>query len=561
MAKFKLTALACGLMYSLAAHGQNASVDDVVKVGNNQGVEIQREEPINGVVSKITFPKAIIDPKGSSRETWKFTQGEIDALYSNTHARRILGQANVYRPVFSSALLSGGLGSRPASTDTTLLMAIAARESGFNPKARSQTGARGLMQITKGFYADVMRTTRGRAISTSIEDSFDPYKAVKIASIGFDALQSYLVNGGPNRWVDPSGLPPDNVANAVRAYNGGQGTVFENGKKRRLVAGMDKEAFQYAYYVGFYYYLLGGNRPYFKHFFEGNDPFLISRGLNGTGKFEIQTTNEAPDIEAYKLPPQECSANYGSPLEQKLVVNSTYGPRYDYNNQRARFKNSVDFVAAINTPVQSMSDGVVISVERSAEFGNTLLIRNANGTVFAYGSVKDITLIGGQSVKKGDVIAKVADNNGHQSPQLMLSYFPDGKGDLSLNEANNNHADPLSVYCGPVDIPAEVMLNKGALSEMLTVVSDETANSVIGALEAMIENRLGNKQWLMDISRMEEARLYAELAYINAISLKQDHVLRQLNEKLESLSATAVSLENEKVLGKEAKTKEAASKF
>ena len=138
----------------------------------------------------------------------------------------------------------------------------------------------------------------------------------------------------------------------------------------------------------------------------------------------------------------------------------------------------------------------------------------------------------------------------------MISYFPDGSGNLSLAEDNGNHEDPLAVYCGAVDIPAEMLTNTGALSEMITSVTQETADSLSGAISAMIDNRLSNKQWLIDISKMEAPRLYAELAYINAISLKQDQMLNSIQERTEGIIATGTSLTNDNVLGKEAKEKE-----
>lgn len=566
MSSFKLTALALCLGCSSIVYAQNTTVTDIAKIAADQAIEMADEGQNKGVAGKLSFPKAAIDSKGSSKNTWKFTESEVRSHTSPSHIREMQRLANTFRPIFSTALLSGGVGTTPASTDVTLLLAIATKESRFNPKAVSDTGARGIMQITKTFYQDVtgllngVQTNkggplrpRGLAISSSINDSFTPSIGIKLASIGLTHLDGYLKD---SKWTDPSGLPRNNVANLVRAYNAGQGEVFSNGTKERLVNGVNKQGFQYPYYVGYYYYALGGSKPYFKHFFEGNDPYLISRGMGGSGSFDIQTSNEEPNVEPYKIPAQQCAANYQSPLDQALVVAGTYGSRYDYEQQRSRSKNSVDFVAALNTPVKAMGDGVVVGVDRSAEMDTTLLIKNTNGTVFAYGSVKDVSVAGGQSVKQGEVIAKVADTNAAKSPQLMISYFPDGSGNLSLAEGNGNHEDPLAVYCGAVDIPAEMLTNTGALSEMITSVTQETADSLSGAISAMIDNRLSNKQWLIDISKMEAPRLYAELAYINAISLKQDQMLNSIQERTEGIIATGTSLTNDNVLGKEAKEKE-----
>ena len=553
MKAFKLSVLATLSVISSATFAQNATVVDVVNATTNQVVNIQNITAPKGVVNKLQFPRAAIDPKGSSKSTWKFVESEINALVNGANSVMRAGQN--FRPIFSTSLLTGGVGQSVAATDPVLMMAIAARESKFNPSAVSPTGARGLMQITTKFYTDA--TTNGvgknkaKLIAPNIQTVFDPSKAIKIASFGLDNLSNYLNN---LKWIDISGQPKNNVANVVRAYNGGQGEVISYGTKERLVNGVNKEAFQYPYYVGYYYYLFGGNRPYFKHFFEGNDPYLLKRGLGGTGTFDIQTTADANGTVPYSLPQQQCGANYQSPLDQSLVVNGTYGNRYDFENQRQRSKNSVDFVAPIGAPVKAMGDGIVLGVERSQEMGNVLMIKNTDGSVFGYGSIKDVILSSGQSVKQGDVIAKVSDTNAYKSPQLMLTYFPNGKGSLSLNEGNSNHLDPLAVYCGPVDIPPEMLSNVGALSEMVTTVTQETANSLSGAISAMIENRIANKQWIIDLGKIPEPRLYAELAYINAISLKQEQMLQTIQEKTSSIIATQDSLINEATIGKEAET-------
>lgn len=551
MKAFKLSILTALLTVSSTLFAQNATVEDVTKVSTEKNIDLQDPSKPQGVVNKLKFPSAAIDPKGSSKSTWKFVQSDITGLTNG--ANRVIKAGQPFRPVFSTALLTGGVGQSVAATDVTLMMAIAARESRFNPKAVSPTGARGLMQITKIFYRDATTSGVGKnkaqVIAPTIESVFNPPIAIKIASFGLDNIGNYLNRAN---WTDMSGHPKNNVANVIRAYNGGHGEVISYGTKERLVNGVNKEAFQYPYFVGYYYYLLGGNRPYFKHFFEGNDPYLLKRGMGGTGSFDVVTTADGNETVPYSMPPKQCERDYGTPLSQALVVNGTYGNRYDFENQRQRHKNSVDFVAAIDTPVMAMGDGVVLSVEQSKEMGSVLLIKNSDNSVFGYGSVKDVLVSSGQSVKKGDVVAKVADNNAYKSPQLMLMYFADGQGGLSLSENNSNHKDPLSVYCGAVDIPPEMLTNVGALSEMVTTVSQETANSLSGAISAMIENRIANKQWLIDISKMTEPRLYAELAYINAISLKQDQMLQTIQEKTSSILATQTSLINEKTLNKEA---------
>ncbi|MBI4676827.1 MAG: lytic transglycosylase domain-containing protein [Elusimicrobia bacterium] len=87
------------------------------------------------------------------------------------------------------------------SLDPTLVLALILQESGYNPKAQSHVGAKGLMQIMPG---------TGRGLGLHGSDFFDPVKNVKA---GIKYLADMLSRFGGD------------VKKALAAYNAGPGAV------------------------------------------------------------------------------------------------------------------------------------------------------------------------------------------------------------------------------------------------------------------------------------------------------------------------------------------------
>jgi len=107
MKAFKLSILTTLLAVSGASFAQNASIDDVAKAAAEQAINMKDPAQPKGVVNKLQFPRAAIDPKGSSKSTWKFVQSDITGLTNG--ANNVVRAGQSFRPVFSAALLTGGL--------------------------------------------------------------------------------------------------------------------------------------------------------------------------------------------------------------------------------------------------------------------------------------------------------------------------------------------------------------------------------------------------------------------------------------------------------------------
>ena len=87
-----------------------------------------------------------------------------------------------------------------------------------------------------------------------------------------------------------------------------------------------------------------------------------------------------------------------SPPLNKLQVTSGFGPRW------GRHHDGVD-LAAVDEPVKSLADGVVITTLRDAPpCGGTIVIQHSDGYTTGFCHMQKINVEVGQKVKKGDVI-------------------------------------------------------------------------------------------------------------------------------------------------------------
>lgn len=81
--------------------------------------------------------------------------------------------------------------------------------------------------------------------------------------------------------------------------------------------------------------------------------------------------------------------------------------------------DGVDFATKAGDPVRAAGDGTVALISESlGGLGTIILIRHDNDYLTVYGRVADVTVAKGDRIKKGQVIAKVADLAPPQGPSL-----------------------------------------------------------------------------------------------------------------------------------------------
>jgi murein DD-endopeptidase MepM/ murein hydrolase activator NlpD len=83
------------------------------------------------------------------------------------------------------------------------------------------------------------------------------------------------------------------------------------------------------------------------------------------------------------------------------------------------------------TPIKAAEDGVVAYAGNELKgYGNLVLIRHSNGFVTAYAHASEILVKRGESVKRGQVIAKSGQTGSVTSPQL---HFEIRKGSTPVD--------------------------------------------------------------------------------------------------------------------------------
>ena len=107
---------------------------------------------------------------------------------------------------------------------------------------------------------------------------------------------------------------------------------------------------------------------------------------------------------------------------------SAYGPKSD-----GLHNDGVNIAAPRGTPIHAAENGVVVYAGNELRgFGNLLLIKHSNGWVTAYAHADEILVQRGQTVQRGQVVAKVGSSGNVSVPQL---HFELRKGVRTLDPA------------------------------------------------------------------------------------------------------------------------------
>lgn len=131
-----------------------------------------------------------------------------------------------------------------------------------------------------------------------------------------------------------------------------------------------------------------------------------------------------PSTVAVATPAAEFDGRFVWPLEGKIV--RTFG---DLGNGRRN--DGINIAATQGTPIMAAADGVVAYIGTDvAIYGGLVLIRHGNGWLTAYGHCERIAVTRGQSVRKGQTIAFVAEAGLASEDQL---HFEIRKGRVPVD--------------------------------------------------------------------------------------------------------------------------------
>ena len=95
------------------------------------------------------------------------------------------------------------------------------------------------------------------------------------------------------------------------------------------------------------------------------------------------------------------------PVPGYYRISSDYVDRTSPIFGAAEFHTGIDIPASYGEDVVAAADGVVITSGWVNGYGNTVMISHGSGIVTLYGHNSSLVISNGQSVKKGQVIAKI----------------------------------------------------------------------------------------------------------------------------------------------------------
>lgn len=101
-----------------------------------------------------------------------------------------------------------------------------------------------------------------------------------------------------------------------------------------------------------------------------------------------------------------------------IKITSGFGTRKDPFDGTRKFHSGIDISAFEGTPVKAACDGVVIFSGWKPGYGNTVIIRHANGYISVYAHNAKTVAIEGANVKKGDVISVSGQTGAVTGPHL-----------------------------------------------------------------------------------------------------------------------------------------------
>jgi murein DD-endopeptidase MepM/ murein hydrolase activator NlpD len=145
-------------------------------------------------------------------------------------------------------------------------------------------------------------------------------------------------------------------------------------------------------------------------------------------------TEEKPVVEQASIKPSEATGalpTFRWPVRGKVIT--SYGAKTN-----GKSNDGINLAVPEGTPVKAAEDGVVAySGNELKGYGNLVLVRHSNGYVTAYAHASELLVKRGDTIKRGQIIAKSGQSGEVGSPQL---HFEIRKG--------SSPVDPLQFLNG-----------------------------------------------------------------------------------------------------------------
>jgi murein DD-endopeptidase MepM/ murein hydrolase activator NlpD len=283
-----------------------------------------------------------------------------------------------------------------------LLQEVARGESSFNPDAKSDAGAMGLLQIMPDTWDEW-------APKVGATDPWNPEDSIKVAAAYLGWLKSALPEG-----------QNDTVA-IMTAYNWGIGNVLNKG-----VDAAPPETKAYS--------------------------STIATALDGP---TVMSAPQAGGTQKFIRPVQGGSElvtqGYGANVEDYAQWNGPYG------------HEGVDYGVPVGTPVMASANGTVVFVgtgDGFENYGNYVVIQHPDGYKSYYAHLSEFDAQVGDVVEQGQVIAKSGNTGRSSGPHLHFSLRLDGDETGPYGMVNptdfilgrDGHVAPAQVAQAPANV-------------------------------------------------------------------------------------------------------------
>lgn len=174
----------------------------------------------------------------------------------------------------------------------------------------------------------------------------------------------------------------------------------------------------------------------------GSEISYESEKPSSTGNKESEKTSDKPsepekesekDPEKESEKPADAKIIFAMPVATSSVIKNYTSSTVVFNKTLGVYTGhmGIDFAAEAGTDVVAVYDGTIESITSSYLQGTTITINHGNGLKTVYNSLEaDETLAEGKTVKKGDKIGTVSDNNRQEykdGPHLHFEVVENGK--------------------------------------------------------------------------------------------------------------------------------------
>jgi murein DD-endopeptidase MepM/ murein hydrolase activator NlpD len=104
-------------------------------------------------------------------------------------------------------------------------------------------------------------------------------------------------------------------------------------------------------------------------------------------------------------------------------VTDDFGFRKDPFTRRTKYHDGIDIGADYGISIKASASGIVTLAERTSGYGLAVKISHGRGIYTLYGHASKLLVKVGQTVKKGDVIAKVGSSGRSTGPHLHFEVL------------------------------------------------------------------------------------------------------------------------------------------